>query len=78
MNRLLLLGCTLLLGTSLIAAAQTPAANTQNQERLAELIKQVRDQQTELAANQAKIDDKLATLAEAIRQARIYSSRSGK
>ena len=78
MNRLLLLASAVVLGTLPIASAQAPAGTTQNQERLAELIKQVRDQQTELVANQAKIDDKLATLAEAIRQARIYSSRSGK
>jgi cell division protein FtsL len=76
MKQLLLLACAVLVGTMSIASAQAPQA--QNQERLATLIKQVRDQQTELAANQTKIDEKLATLAETIRQARIYSSRTGK
>jgi hypothetical protein len=78
MNRLFLLACTIVVGTIPIVSAQAPRADAHNQEHLAELIKQVRDQQTELAANQAKIDEKLATLVEAIRQARIYSSRSGK
>ena len=78
MNRLLLLVSVVVLGTSPITFAQAPQANTQNQERLLALIKEVRDQQTQLAANHTKIDEKLATLAEAIRQARIYSSRSGK
>jgi hypothetical protein len=61
-----------------LAPAQTSPASAGSQERLVALIKEVRDQQTELAGNQAKIDEKLAVLAEAIRQARIYSSRSGK
>ena len=77
-NRFLLFASAVALGAMPLASAQAPPANTQNQEQLAALIKQVRDQQAELAANQAKIDEKLATLAEAIRQARIYSSRSGR
>jgi hypothetical protein len=78
MNRLLLLVSACLFWMMPLAPAQTTPANGAGQERLAALIKEVRDQQTELAANQAKIDEKLAALAEAIRQARIYSSRSGK
>jgi hypothetical protein len=78
MNRLFLLAGAILLGTIPVVSAQAPQPNAQNQDRLVALIKQVRDQQSELAANQTKIDEKLATLAEAIRQARIYSSRSGK
>ena len=38
---------------------------------------EVQAQQSQIAANQAQIDSKLATLAEAIRVARIYASRSG-
>jgi flagellar biosynthesis chaperone FliJ len=59
-------------------SAQAPSANARYQEQLAALIKQVRDQQTELTANQAKIDEKLTILTESIRQARIYSSRAGR
>ena len=42
------------------------------------LIKEVQAQQVVIAENQAKIDAKLVTLAEAIRVARIYSSRGGR
>jgi ABC-type transporter MlaC component len=72
----------LLVGATVVAIALTSSAQTTpingNQEQLAALIKQVRDQQVELGANQAKIDEKLATVAESIRQARIYSSRAGR
>jgi uncharacterized protein YlxW (UPF0749 family) len=79
MNRLLLLllVCAFVAVTSSVSA-QTPSADARYQGQLVALIKQVRDQQTEVAANQAKIDEKLATLTEAIRQARIYSSRAGR
>jgi hypothetical protein len=55
------------------APQQAPA-----QAELAALIKDVRAQQAAMAANQAKIDEKLATLTETIRVARIYSSRGGR
>jgi hypothetical protein len=58
--------------------AQSRAPTSPSQEQLLALIKEVHDQQTELTANQAKIDEKLAAVAEAIRQARIYSSRGGR
>ena len=35
-------------------------------------------QQKTIAENQGKIDEKLVTIAEALRLARIYSSRGGK
>ena len=55
--------------------AQTPAPAPSDQELLA-LVKEVQAQQLQIAANQTKIDTKLAELAETIRLARIYSSRS--
>jgi len=63
------------LGSS--APAQAPQQTSAPAE-LAALIKQVRAQQAAMAANQVKIDEKLATLAETIRQARIFSSRGGR
>jgi hypothetical protein len=60
------------------ASAQTPPADGRNQEQLVALIKEIRDQQATLTENQAKIEEKLAALTEAIRQARIYSSRAGR
>jgi hypothetical protein len=55
--------------------AQQPAPAEQQQ--IQALVAEVRAQQTTLAENQAKIDAKLATIAEAVRIARIYASRSG-
>jgi uncharacterized protein YlxW (UPF0749 family) len=60
------------------ASPQTPPAADRSQEQLVALLKEVRAQQADLAANQAKIDEKLAAVAEAVRQARIYSSRAGR
>ena len=59
------------------APAQAPQ-QTAAQVELAALIKGVRAQQAAMVANQVKIDEKLATLAESIRVARIYSSRGGR
>jgi hypothetical protein len=60
-----------------LAPAQAPQQGP-GQTELAALIKDVRAQQTAMAANQVKINEKLATLAESIRVARIYSSRGGR
>ena len=59
------------------APAQSPQRDSAHEE-LTALIKEVRAQQAAVAANQAKINEKLATLAETIRLARIYSSRGGR
>jgi len=59
------------------APAQAPQQSS-GQAELASLIKEVRAQQAAMAANQAKINEKLATLTEVIRVARIYSSRGGR
>lgn len=74
MKKLTLLGCLVLLATSI--SAQSPAAN--EQEQVVAMLKEVQAQQLQIADNQAKIDEKLATLAEAIRVARIYGSRGGR
>jgi hypothetical protein len=78
MNRLLLIGAMCSLAAAPLVKSQTAPANAGGPEEFSALIKEVRAQQEALAANQAKIDEKLAALAEAIRQARIYSSRAGK
>ena len=59
------------------APAQAPQHNPAQAE-LGALIKEVRAQQAAIAANQVKLSEKLATLAESIRVARIYSSRGGR
>jgi hypothetical protein len=57
-------------------AADAPGANPQQQ--ILAVAKEVQSQQAAIAENQEKIDAKLATIAEALRLARIYSSRGGK
>ena len=57
-------------------AADAPDVNQQVQQVLA-VAKEVRGQQTAIAENMEKIDAKLATITEYLRQARIYSSRGG-
>jgi len=57
-------------------SAQNPAA--ENEQRLLALVQQVQGQQGQIAANQEKLDSKLAEVAEAIRVARIFAGRGGK
>jgi len=74
MKRILL--ALLLPGTMFVmsfSAGQTPDANLE--QKLLALIKEVQTQQAQLAENQAKIEEKLAEVAEAVRTARIYSKR---
>jgi len=67
-------GSVVFLSTTL---AQAPQPQTPEQ-RVAVLVKEVQEQQVQLAANQEKIDTKLAAVAEAVRLARIYASRAGR
>ena len=67
----LLLPATLMVMS--FSSAQTPDAN--QEQRLLALIKEVQTQQAQLTENQAKIDEKLATVTETVRTARIYSKR---
>ncbi|HET9419178.1 MAG TPA: hypothetical protein VFO30_07545 [Chthoniobacterales bacterium] len=59
-------------------ALSTPAQmpKKDDPQQLLALVKEVQAQQLQIAANQAKIEAKLAELSETIRVARIYSSRS--
>jgi hypothetical protein len=59
-------------------AAEAPSASQQPEQQVLALAKEVQNQQVAIAENQAKIDAKLATIAEYLRVARIYSSRGGK
>ena len=74
MKKFMLLGALVLLATSI--GAQSPAPPDQKQ--IEALLKVVQDQQIQMAENQAKIDAKLVALGEAVRVARIYSSRGGR
>ena len=74
MKKLTLLGAIALFATSIVA--QSPA--TDDQKKMEALLKEVQAQQLVIADNQAKIDAKLAIVADAIRVARIYGSRGGR
>jgi hypothetical protein len=74
MKKLTLLGALALFATSI--GAQSPAPPDQKQVEA--LIKILQDQQIQIAENQSKIDAKLVALGEALRVARIYSSRGGR
>ena len=56
-------------------AAEAPSALQQQALQVLAVAKEVQGQQAAIAENQAKIDAKLAIVAEAIRVARIYSAR---
>jgi hypothetical protein len=67
---------TCLLGLAFSAPAAEPSKeNEREQQQLLALAKEVQGQQAAIADNQTKIDAKMATIAEALRQARIYSTR---
>ena len=61
------------LGFAPFTSAQAPAQK--DDQAVLQLVKEVQAQQREIAANQIKIETKLAEVAEAVRTARIYSSR---
>ena len=71
------LGLFALTPASIFLAAEAPNANGQQEQVLA-LVKEVLTQQTAIAENQTKVDEKLAAVAEAVRVARLYSSRGGR
>ena len=69
--------CSFLCGAALyprFSSAQLPALPTDAQPT-AEALKAVLAQQKTISDNQAKIDEKLAAIAENLRVARLYSSR---
>ena len=69
---------TCLLALTISARAAEPAKESEREaQQLLALVKEVQTQQATIAENQTKIDAKLAAIAEALRLARIYSSRSG-
>jgi hypothetical protein len=72
MKKTFLLLATALLGIT-ASVAQTPDPN--QEAKLLALIKDIQTQQAQLAENQAKIEEKLAVVSEAVRTARIYAKR---
>jgi hypothetical protein len=60
----------------LVSARAAEAPGAQEQQILT-MVKEVRAQQKAIAENEAKMDAKLAAIAETLRMARIYSVRGG-
>ncbi len=58
-----------------LSSLDAQAPGQKEDQTIYQLVKEVQAQQTEIAANQTKIETKLAEVAEAVRIARIYSSR---
>jgi hypothetical protein len=58
---------------SISGSAQAPAS--MNDRELGALIDQIRAQDQQIAGNQTKIDQRLAEITEAVRQARIFAGR---
>lgn len=50
-------------------------AKAQSDQQVIRLAKEIQAQQAAISENQAKIDAKIAAVAEEVRQARIYASR---
>jgi hypothetical protein len=73
MKRIFLIGLVML-AAGLNSIAQAPDVKDERAQVIA-LVKEVRTQQGQILANQDKIDSKMAEVAEAVRLARIFSSR---
>jgi uncharacterized protein YlxW (UPF0749 family) len=76
MKTLSALIATCLLGAAVCAPAAEPSKESEReQQQVLALAKEVQGQQAAIADNQTKIDAKMAAIAEALRLARIYSTR---
>ncbi len=74
MKKTFLLACLFLNG---LVTAHTAEPISSEAQQLLALVKEVQTQQATIATNQSKIEEKVAVVGEAVRVARIYSSRSG-
>jgi hypothetical protein len=66
------------LATLTVAPLSAQSPEEKDQEQLTAIVLELQTQQKTMAENQAKFDEKLAKLAETLRQARIYASRGGR
>ena len=69
--------CGLLAGAAgtFLGPAQAQTSSVADIKATAEAIQTLQDQQKTITDNQAKIDAKLATIAENVRVARLYAAR---
>ena len=64
-----------LLVAAIAVRAAEPSSAERDQQQIAALAKEVQTQQTAITENQTKINEKIAAVAEALRQAKIYAGR---
>lgn len=62
----------------LISSGSSQTPGNVNEQRLLALIQEIQSQQTQINANQEKIDSKMVEVTEAVRVARIFAGRGGK
>ena len=74
MKILLAISCLVLASLASLRAAEPV---TPPDQQVIAVIKEIQTQQAQIAENQAKIEAKMATIAEAVRTAKIYASRAG-
>jgi ribosomal protein S5 len=75
--KLLALAALLAAGVnSILSPAQAQSESVAAIKATADAIQTLQDQQKTIADNQAKIDTKLATIAENVRVARLYAARA--
>ena len=65
------------LGVAHVSAAEPSKESERDQQQVAALAKELQAQQTAIADNQKKIDEKTAAIGEVLRLARIYAGRGG-
>ena len=70
--------CGLLAGTASLCfgPAQGQTASVEDIKATAEAIQTLQDQQKTITDNQGKIDAELATIADNVRQARLFAARA--
>ena len=68
---------TCLFASLVPAPAAEPSKESERDQQVVAVAKEIQAQQALIAENQTKIDAKLAKIAEVLRLAKIYTSRSG-
>ena len=58
-----------------LSAAEPPKDSDRDEQQIAALAKELQAQQTAIAQNQKKIEEKTTAIGEALRVARIYAGR---
>jgi hypothetical protein len=72
-----LFGCAALAAAFLLPGQSAGQAGAQEEVLIQQSLAEVAAQQTLIAENQVKIDEKVAQIAEEIRVARIFAGRAG-